>query len=117
MSTIDITATVRHCLAEYNRVLELESAKGPLTYDGVERCHQAIYRNLPWLIDRDHIRAYIACVTQAMVFRIFSNSTITRLLYAAQVALSALPPEPKPTAKQTTVSQTNASQTSISQSN
>lgn len=48
-----------------------------------------VYRRaLPPLAGREDIRDFIACVTHAMLMKIFEPEEVSRLLYAAQVAQS-----------------------------
>jgi hypothetical protein len=53
------------------------------------------YNVMPSLAGHENIRDFIACVAQGMLLGVIDHEEGARLLYAAQVALSALPREPK----------------------
>ena len=55
-----------------------------------------IYRDeLPVLSTRQNILAFIACVAEGVLIEAINESTATKLIYATQAALGALPREPK----------------------
>src|ERR1700758_1306245 len=61
------------------------------------RAASRVYRDaLPPLLGVPYIRCFVAGVTQGMLLGIFSTDETSRLLYAAQVANSALRATPKP---------------------
>jgi hypothetical protein len=45
--------------------------------------------NMPRLDTLDHIREYIACVAEGVVLGVFTGTEASKLLYAAQIALSS----------------------------
>lgn len=53
------------------------------------RPNEAYRAALPPLVGLENIRAYIACVAHAIAIGAVSDYDATRMLYAAQVALSA----------------------------
>lgn len=65
---------------------------------------------LPTMTDKDSIHAYIACVAQGLAMGFIGGKKASKLLYAAQVALSVLK-EPKVNVKvkQKTVTRMEAS--------
>jgi hypothetical protein len=54
-----------------------------------EQCRVAFLANLPMLISRRHVRAYIACVAAGIPLQIITPTEANQLLYLAQTALSA----------------------------
>jgi len=50
---------------------------------------------LPVLFDQDGIRNFISCVAHGILIGAIPEEKASRLLYAAQVAISALPRQPK----------------------
>jgi hypothetical protein len=60
----------------------------------------AAYRDaMPSFSSRESIQGFIACVAYGVIFKAFSESLSSKLLYAAQVAIGALPREPKPSGR------------------
>jgi hypothetical protein len=59
----------------------------------------AYYNAMPPLSSRENIQGYIACVAHGVLVGAISESACSKLLYAAQVAISALPREPKPSGR------------------
>jgi hypothetical protein len=81
------------------------------TGEALERISRLGYcMHLPRLNDAASIRDFIACVVYGMAIGAIPSSEGTRLLYGAQVALAALPGDPKKRKKHTKTP-TNASST------
>ncbi len=60
----------------------------------------AAYRDaMPSFSSRESIQGFIACVAYGVIFKTFSESLSSKLLYAAQVAIGALPREPRPSGR------------------
>ena len=60
----------------------------------------AAYRDaMPSFSSRESIQGFIACVAYGVIFKVFSESLSSKLLYAAQVAIGALPREQKPSGR------------------
>ena len=51
---------------------------------------------LPVLFDHDGIRNFISCVSHGVLIKAIDEEVAGRLLYAAQVAITALPRQPRP---------------------
>jgi hypothetical protein len=65
-----------------------------------EKKAAAAYRDtMPSFSSRESIQGFIACVAYGVIFEVFSESLSSKLLYAAQVAVGALPREPKPSGR------------------
>jgi hypothetical protein len=85
---------VQRCIEAGSKAYELRLAK-----DGDESKAQCdfrdAYRNaMPHLAGARNIQDFIACVTYGILHGLFYASETPRLLYAAQVALAAVPREP-----------------------
>jgi len=65
-------------------------------YTAAKEASAAFCRAMPVLADDKEIRNFIACAAHGMVIGAIPESKGRQLLYAAQVALSALKTEPKP---------------------
>ena len=88
--------SVAHCIEAYNHAIETERAKGSSDGKCVDRAKQAFCAAMPHLEDRRSIRDFIACVAWGQVNGIIWCNDAPKWLYSAQVALQALPPEPRP---------------------
>jgi hypothetical protein len=67
-----------------NAAVDQQRAKG-----SPEQCRVAYLANLPMLISRRHVRAYIACIAAGIPLQIITPTEANQLLYLAQTALSA----------------------------
>lgn len=63
---------------------------------GKQIASKAYRDSLPTLSSRQDILNFIACVAEGILLDAIPEKTSTKLIYAAQVALGALPREPKP---------------------
>jgi len=67
--------------------------------DSIEEAQQAASMGycsaLPVLFDQDGIGNFISCVAHGVLIRAIDEDVSGRLLYAAQVAISALPRQPR----------------------
>jgi hypothetical protein len=61
-----------------------------------EAASRAYCSALPVLFDQDGIRNFISCVAHGVLIKAIDEDVSGRLLYAAQVAITALPRQPKP---------------------
>lgn len=68
---------------------------GFIRYEAKKKAAAAYRDTMPSFSSREGIQGFIACVAYGIIFEAFSQSLGTKLLYAAQVALSALPREPR----------------------
>jgi hypothetical protein len=70
--------------------------------DGKSKCSasmdgEAAYRSaMPRLSGQENIRDFIACVAHGMLIETIEESSATKLLYAAQVALATVRNQPSP---------------------
>ena len=77
------------CCKAWIRAHESALARGVNPVSAILRGNEAYRNSMPPLSGADNIRDYIACVAHGMVVRTILPEIGTRLLYAAQVALSA----------------------------
>jgi hypothetical protein len=68
---------------------------GFLKYDAKEEAAATYRDTMPSFSSRESIQCFIACVAYGVIFEAFTESLSSKLLYAAQVAISALPREPQ----------------------
>ena len=87
---------VNRCIRAYNRAYKKASADGESTYKSECAGNKAFLHAMPPLAGRDNIRNFIACVAEAAMLKVLSPKEVTRLLYAAQVAVGAAGREPNP---------------------
>ena len=98
-STSPTDAAVAICTDAWTRAhhAALKSHRGEYQADAVAAA--AYCRALPNLSGVENIRAFIACVAQGLATGVIEGATASRLVYAAQVAKSALK-APSASAKQ-----------------
>jgi hypothetical protein len=89
-------AAVRRCVEALSRSLEESRKKRRDKYDTDEYASEAYRNQMPDLSGYENIRDFIACTTNALLFGVIDAIEASKLLYAAQVALSVLRHEPKP---------------------
>jgi len=82
---------VKRCCEAWNRALALAQAEQLETYKARKSAAQAYRLAMPFLCGQDNIRGFIAAVAQGMLLEVFDEKEGTKLVYVAQVALSALP--------------------------
>jgi hypothetical protein len=80
---------VAHCLNEWYRVYDETPKKGKDDYDAERKANEAYRESMPALSGIESIRDFIACVAYGMLVDAITDDRGTRLLYAAQVALTA----------------------------
>ncbi|MGD0293210.1 MAG: hypothetical protein ABSB30_05090 [Terracidiphilus sp.] len=85
---------VARCLNAWERANKAERAKGKSKGEAHIAADDAFRDALPPLCGLENIRDFIACVTHAMIVHIFTDNTATKLLYAAQVALTTVRRQP-----------------------
>ena len=83
------------CADASRRVYEAKLAKKVSKYEASQAAGEAYRNAMPPLVGYDNIRGFIACVGNAMLRHIIFEPESTRLLYAAQVALSLLRLQPR----------------------
>jgi hypothetical protein len=93
-------AALRRCIAAWKRVLDEhmeDTAKDPIDRRLANRYASPAYCDaMPSLDGRDGIRDFIACTAHGILIGAIPAEHAGQLLYAAQVALNALPREPNP---------------------
>ena len=86
---------IARCSEAWRRVYTTKLAKKASKYDAAQAATEAYRQAMPPLVGYDNIRDFIACVGNAMLLHIIIEPEGTRLLYAAQVALSSVRLKPK----------------------
>ena len=86
---------IARCVDAWRRVHAAKLAKKFSKYDACEAAGEAYRQAMPPLAGYDNIRDFIACVGHAMLLHVIYDPESTRLLYAAQVALSSVRLQPK----------------------
>jgi hypothetical protein len=86
---------ILHCCAARERALHESSAQKLDEYSTNDNAESAYRLAMPDLAGYENIRDYIACVSFGVLAGIVSPIESPGLLYAAQVAISALRLEPK----------------------
>lgn len=92
---------VAACCRAWEETYEEALESGDVSeYDATQRANQAFRDAMPPLTGAQNIRNFIACVAAGLLRSVFSGSEGPRLLYAAQIAVSAgsprrLPGRPK----------------------
>jgi len=81
---------VAYCCKAYETALEAARKKGMSEFKISNAACQAYRKALPPLSGAANIRDFIACVTHGMLIEAVSSSLAPKLLYAAQVAQTAL---------------------------
>jgi hypothetical protein len=89
MSTAPETA-VQRCLDAYNQACARDDARNDHSPESLDRVGRAYRHAMPFLTsDPDSIDAFIACVTHGLVIQVFQPAEASKLLYAAQVAITS----------------------------
>ncbi len=95
MADSTFNSAVALCIAEAERTYNDGDCMGLDSEDRMLPA-QIAYRNaMPTMTDRQSIADFIACVTHGLLLKFINDEVATKLLYGAQVALSALPRENK----------------------
>jgi hypothetical protein len=87
---------VVHCCEAYSRARKAALAQGKGNIFAVIAGDQAYRNAMPQLSDYESIRDFIACTAHAIATDVIVGPLGPRLLYAAQVALSAVRCQPAP---------------------
>jgi len=90
-----ISESVQLCCSSYYTAVSEQMAK-PVMKRNFDHLRAAYFRHIPFLSDAENIRAFIACVGHGMLIGAIHMQDGAKLLYAAQVARSALPREIRP---------------------
>jgi hypothetical protein len=85
---------VARCSEVWDRAFATMSRrKGYQEEDAIVEADQAYCKAMPPLVGFENICDFIACVGYGMLIKVFVEGHGTKLLYAAQVALSTIPPQ------------------------
>jgi hypothetical protein len=95
-SDLYLYPAVRLCTDAYQRAYKTTLLKTNETYTAEKAGKKAFRAAMPTLVGYENIRAFIACVAQAILNDTIGEKDSTKLLYAAQVALSAYRNRPIP---------------------
>jgi len=88
-------ASVARCVAAFRAEYAEQRDSGQGHWECLSAAKIAYRKALPCAETLAGIRAFIACVAQGINFEVYGQSDSTRLLYAAQVALSAYKRSPE----------------------
>ncbi len=83
-------SAIARCFSEWQRVYKAEKAKGEHWVTAEKIAGRAYRRAMPSLSGQENIRNFVACVAHGMLIGAVDGKDGTKLLYAAQVALSTL---------------------------
>lgn len=87
---------VARCHDAWIRAFKTELAKSGSKVSATFRGAEAYRDAMPHLLGYENICDFIACTTHGMLLGALETSRSTKLLYAAQVALTALRAQPAP---------------------
>jgi len=89
------SAAVERCCQARIRSLQDSKASNLNDWETKKRASQAFFNAMPDLTEYENIRDFIACVAQGMLLGAIQPIEGPKILYAAQVAVSALHARPK----------------------
>ena len=87
---------VARCAEAYSKAWNVERATTRDQLFAMREARKAYRAALPPLVGHENIRDFIACIAHAMLINAIDNDDASKLLYAAQVALSAARTQPAP---------------------
>ena len=79
---------IARCCDAFNRTYKVNIAINQTKAAATECAATAFREAMPPLVGQDNIRDFIACVAQGILLGAIDSSKSSKLLYAAQVALS-----------------------------
>jgi hypothetical protein len=82
-------SALQRCLDAFNQANAREDARNDFSPEALARVHRAWRRAMP-ILTPDNLDAFIACVTQGLIYQVFPLAEASKLLYAAQVTLGLL---------------------------
>ncbi|MGD0293742.1 MAG: hypothetical protein ABSB30_07790 [Terracidiphilus sp.] len=88
-------AVVR-CVSAWAAAYKEAKAQNKDNYDASKEATQAYRNAMPSLSGFENTRDFIACVARGILLGVIDGKIGAKLLYAAQVALSAVPRQPAP---------------------
>jgi hypothetical protein len=80
---------VARCCEAFNRTYKANIAIGQTRPAAIDSAAVAFREAMPPLVGHENIRDFIACVAQGILLGAIESSKSSKLLYAAQVALSS----------------------------
>ena len=88
---ITVNSAVQRCVTAWREALKRKGVKDPLEIAVWEHTYagKAYRQALPWLSTPDNVDAYIACVAHGFAIGAIEDKHVTKLLYAAQVAITS----------------------------
>ena len=88
---ITVNSAVQRCVTAWRQALAAKGVKDPFEPEiwGHNYAGEAYRNALPWLSTPDNVDAFIACVAHGMAIGAIEPSDATRLIYAAQVAITS----------------------------
>ena len=95
-SPIPEDSAIARCLSARQSVYREELAKGKTSFSAARDAAAAYRSAMPSLSGQENIRDFVACVAHGMLLGTIEGKNATKLLYAAQVALSAIRRQPSP---------------------
>jgi hypothetical protein len=88
--TITPELPVQRCIDAYDKACDLDDARNDHSPESLKRVNRAYRDAMPFLTsDPDAIDAFIACVTHGLIIQVFEPAEASKLLYAAQVAITS----------------------------
>ena len=87
---------IARCLRARSRACKEAREKNKPDYEASSEADQAYCNVMPRLSSYENIRDFIACVIHGMLIHVIDWDHSTKLLYAAQVALSTVRHKPVP---------------------
>jgi hypothetical protein len=87
---------IARCMNAWACAYKLEKAKQNDHYEAVRKGNKGYRKAMPRLSGYENIRDFIACVAHGMLIGAIDGDDGTKLLYAAQVALSTVRRQPEP---------------------
>jgi hypothetical protein len=85
---------IARCMGAWARAYKAEKAIKNDDYDAMRKANHAYCNSMPRLSGYENIRDFIACVAHAMLIRVIDRDDGSKILYAAQVALSTVRSQP-----------------------
>jgi hypothetical protein len=92
--TVNANPAVTRCMNAWTRAYKEERAKHKSSFEASQSAEKAYRDAMPPLSGYENIRDFIACVANAMLIGAIMDNQGTKLLYAAQVALTTLRRQP-----------------------
>jgi hypothetical protein len=88
-------AAVAHCCDAWERTFQTKRAEGQSGFDAGWEANNSYRKAMPPLSGYRSICDFIACVTYGILIEAIPTENSSKLLYAAQVALSSIRSQPK----------------------